>query len=349
MKTNKKHTYNSLFKKMENQNFNFTKKLKYIITASLFVMILACIVYVFCGFNYGPDYTGGYTFKVQYNTELTNEQKAEIKSEITEILNESDAGKYRAVNEGVGYKNALRIDLLMIQGFSDDEMKSLIDEITVSIEQTINEIDDLEFVTISDAVKVLPTVTSSYILTFLGAIGIFIFTALIYVFIRFGFTPTLSVAVSVIFDLLIVLSLTVLFRIEISALLLSLMLLMACYSIISNLINFDKIRDIFIKDSFTKLTNTVIVNNVIKNSITRIVLTTLSIIALSITLMFIGHPLAIEIGAVLIIISLITAFNSVVIAPSIWALTYNKDNDRRLQKKLSDNKKSDKENEKLVV
>ena len=154
-----------------------------------------------------------------------------------------------------------------------------------------------------------------------------------------------------VFDVLLLLSLLIVTRIEISTLLFTVLAITIVLSAVRSNIKFAKIREGFLKEQNNNKTNMQIVSETLKDSFVLDASTLLSIVAVALLMIIIYQPLALQLSAMLVFMALVQDYTTYAIIPSIWALIYNRKNDRRLQKRLEDKNKTatELENEKLVI
>lgn len=350
MKTNKFSKLKTLYNEWLNKDINFVKHFKYFITTSLFLILVAAIVVVFVNFNYNFEYAGGYNFSVKFNTQITNEQEELFESEIKEIFKDNKINKFEINFQGESSENALSINIFKLSNYSHDKIITLLETVSSEIEQKIKDVSEIEYLTLSEPVLVHSALTGSFILQALLAFAVIIAVYALYILIRFDAVVMLSGLIGLVHDSLLMVALLAILRVPVGSLMYLFIGIALTYSIYTSLINFAKIREGFEKEVNEKLTNAQIVERVLKDSLLRLIITTIVAIVVAVSFMVVGQPSAIEFGLTTIVLVLVVAYSSLVITPSVWALLYNREKDKRLQRKLQNkNKKSKIEQDNIVV
>lgn len=350
MKANKFSRYKTLYSEWLTKEVNFVKNFKYFIATSLFLILAAAIVLVFVNFNYSFDYAGGYNFVVKFNTQITSEEESDFKAEIKDILKDNKISKFEINLQGEANENAFSVNVFKLSGYSNNETVTLLEEVSDKIEQKIKDISEIEYLSISEPVLVHSSLTSNFIWQSILAFAIVIAAFALYVFIRFDLAIMFSGFVGLVHDSLLMLALLAILRVQVSSIMFLFIAITLTYSAYTNQINFARIREGFEKETNEKKTNAQVVENVLKGSLPRLVVTTAAIIVTAVAVMVVGKPAAVEFGLTSIVLAATVAYSSLFVIPSVWALIYNREKDKRLQRKLKNkNKKTNVEQDNIVV
>ncbi len=334
---NLKEKFCLAFKKYD---FNFIGRLKYLLVSSIFIILLASIIFGFFGANLNTNYGQYYEFNVEFNTELTTQQLNEYKDDISDVLKSSDINKYSIIKQGELYANSFAVRVAVVKNISQSNLLIRVETAKDGVEELLSE--DFEFLTIGEIKEVESVFNLEFVFVSLFPMLILLGIFAAYLLIRFDGHLTLAGIVSILLDALLVTSLLVLFRIPLSTMMFTVIGLTMIYSTFINLIHFNKIRDLN-ENSSVKLTNSSLVGKVLKESFLTQLVISLFIVFVSIALMVIRTPETLETGLGLILMVVTVFFTSNAIIPSIWALIYNKEKDKKLQRKLEKAKETKKD------
>ena len=276
-----------------------------------------------------------------------------------------------AVNLGIDFSSGTRITLTSEKAFNEDTLKKDFENLgvkvdsvtlsgdkdkiaTVAIKKAINEeertkINDYALEKYkseaSDSV-VSPVigrelVKNAIIMSILAWIGI-----LIYVSIRFKWDYAISGIVALVHDVLIILAVFAIFRMEINTDIIAVLLAIIGYSINDSIVIFDRMREntAIIQASKKHLSNEdyrLIVNKSMQETIVRSIITTMTTIIPVICLIFLGSSAILTFNIALLIGLIAGANSSIFIAAQLWYLIRCKYKPKEKVKKKIKNKKDE--------
>lgn len=341
------NTKKSLFHQLKSASFSFVKNFKNYIATSVAIVLLAAIVIAFFGFNTSFEMQKGHTFNVSFGTEITESQEKDVINVITSTLNNQNIKKFEIQKNG---ENETNIIVVSIHGRHNVLLDSdSWENISESIENSISSQHTFGALNISNVQTTSPVFGFSQIITPLLAILIITVVYAILSLIRFDFQTLLSLIIGAFHDIALFMALVVILRVQVSPLITTMAVVVYMYSLIINSITFSAIKTGFINQSFEKQTNASILQNVLKSGFgVKLILTSLLVLA-GLLLTATGLNPALATGISLIITAIVVGYSSHVITPSIWALTYNKVNDKRLAKRIEIKQNPNKDDEEMLV
>ncbi len=323
-------------------------KLKPVLLGSLAVVLVALVVFAFVGFNNSIALSNGHQFTVKFNTAISQEERTEYSSELKTILSDNQIKKYELLQIGSSHDAAIQV-MFQSDQFSESKLEALQTSLQNAIEEQLNENEEFAHLEISELEAFGSSLTTkSAWLSVLGLAMLMVGVA-IYVFIRYDGVTTIAVSAANLHNTIALLALITLFRIPVSQFVFVAIGMGIVLTTTLALIYFSNIRDSFLKNDLVKMTNQQMVEQSVKSSLNLYALLKVLAIVVGCALMGIGAAYAIEIGASLILVSMLAIFSNIAIAPSIWSLMFNRENDKRLQQRLLKKNAPTKEEDKAVV
>ncbi len=220
-----------------------------------------------------------------------------------------------------------------------ESMKDINDSIMDDIEQAF--LSDTKYadkdIAIETTASLIGTSSSIKLLkTALIAVSIALAVMFLYIIIRFDIFSALSAIIALMHDVIIMMALTVVFRIEIGSTIVAGIITIVAYSINNTIVVFDRLRENIqpYKQSNLRLDIPKIVNDSIISTFTRTVYTTLTTLITIVILAIMGVS-SIRTFAWPIIFGLFAGFySSVFVAAPLWGL-FTQANDTKKRKKLN--------------
>lgn len=320
-------------KKRKDINFSFTKHFKKFLLASLLVFVSGFIVMITSGFNFGIDFTGGSDISIVTNKDVKiNDIKKDIKDlklNLVDITKADDNTIYVKVDEVLN-ENKVKSTSKYFENKYDSKT-----EISV----------------VSNVVKkdLIKNAIISLIFAFIGII--------IYISLRYKFSYALSAVLALLHDVIIIICLFAVFKLEISSIFIAAILTIVGYSINNTIVIFDRIREnasSYNKNKkLTKDELNEVVNKSVKETLYRSINTTITTMLPIIMLIFIGAKEIYEFDIAILIGLIAGAYSSIFLSSEVWSIIEYKSSNKKIKKtsnKISKNKKKVKEKpEELMV
>ena len=314
-----------------NIKIDFIKNRKKFFIISSLVLIVGVTSTVFMGFNLSVDYKGGSSITISSENNLRisdveNYLNKEMKYDVSDInyINNNEKDIYVKINQVLD-KN--------------------------EIEQVTNNLDDkyqakTDIGVVSNVVK-KELVKNAIISIILAAIGI-----IIYVTFRFTFSYAFSGVVALIHDILFIICIFSIFRIEVSTIFIAAILSILGYSINDTIVCFDRIREnlkTMYNDNPKKEEDLVnVVNTSLRQVFVRSIITSLTTILPVITLLLFGSHSIYTFNIAMLIGLVIGCYSSIFIAAQIWLELEKKNLGKPKKKRIFDVDDKDELDEKVI-
>lgn len=216
-------------------------------------------------------------------------------------------------------------DLDFLTGFEEAVINDLNIEIIADYE---------EMITISQQVS-SPTMAKATVVNAMLSLLVAFVLMVVYISVRFRYTYAIASLAALTIDVLSMLAIFAIFRIEVQVEFVSAVLAIIGYSINDTVVIFDRIREISRETNFGNIDEEGrynIVNKALQNCATRSFWTTISTALPVIALIFIGADATVAFSIAMLVGLVSGIFSSLFIAPSLW-LILEKGHMRRLKEK----------------
>lgn len=324
------------------KNFDFYKNSK----LTFLIPLIVILVMLICGTcyqldksghdkfaNIGVDFQGGSLLTVEFSEAGMNSgaKYNENLAMIEKVLEDNGVKLAASQSSGdssiiVRYLNtAVLVDGVLVDYSTDDkvaEMNALNEEIRNDIETaTAEKYGDT--VTVKSTTTLIGNSASMRLLrTALISVAVALALMLIYIIIRFDFYSALAAIVALLHDIIIMMSFTIIFYVEIGSTIVAAIITIVAYSINNTIIVFDRIRSIIkpYKKTHEKYEVGEVINTAIRGTFTRTCYTTLTTLVVIAILAILGVA-SIQTFALPILFGLIAGFySSVFMAGPMWAI-----------------------------
>lgn len=306
-------------------NFIFNYK-KYLINTFIVLVCGILITFASGGLNLGIDFKGGSTITLTHN----------------KIISEAKA-----------------IDELTLLGYSVNNVEQDTNIFFLRVEETLTAEEITEVITffnstydIKTSVDIVSQVvknelTKNAIISLLiASIGI-----IIYVGLRFKLSYALSAIVALIHDILFIIIIFGILKIEINTIFIAALLAVVGYSINDTIVSFDRIRENFRKKHNRYITDEIelkeIVNDSLNQTLTRTIFTSITTIIPVLSLMIFGAFDIINFNIAMFIGLIFGSYSSLFVASQLWIILELKSIKRHAENK--NNKKYNEEPEELLI
>ena len=301
----------------------------------LVIIVLGLILALTINFNLGLDFKGGTVATVVVDEDISVSQNyKDVKDKIDEVLNKNkiDGLIYQKVETSY-YGNAITVKFDRI---SDELKETLREDLISSFYPTIEDENDLEiFVKVDNFDANVP---SGVVLSTALAILVMIIAVFIYIASRFGISAGFVSGMICILDLITLIGLLAITRIQLDISIVSAFVFTAMYSLICSTILFGKVNENSKKEVYAKYSNNQIINVSVKDVL--VVNTSLAIFLLLVAFFMGIVPTTIVRNTSLPIMLgvLIAYYSSMFVTPGLWSRTYIKRRRKEKVKTEDDNK-----------
>ncbi|HBP43164.1 MAG TPA: hypothetical protein DD621_00515, partial [Clostridiales bacterium] len=194
--SNKKTSLSNKYKEFLKKDFNIAKNWKYYFAVPLVLILVAIIVFACIGFNLGIDFTGGTIIKVNFGTDITNNEYNQYKSDLEKIIKDHGIVNYSLQKEGTNDEAAISIKFQDIKGKNETQMTEILSDIKDDIIAKINPDDAIANFKVEDSQRIGASASSSLVKNALLAVSIATVLMLIYIAIRFEFASGIAAIVA---------------------------------------------------------------------------------------------------------------------------------------------------------
>lgn len=315
-------------RKLSKSNLKVVEKFKILGPIALAVIIAGFVVMAFMGMNLGLDFTGGAEIQVNLGINSANEVetvKEYIENEIIKENNLVLGAATRTAKEDDGtYSLTFRL-AYEVKGQKKVNQEKYLESVRTDIKEKIADYIeanyDSEFTTDDvDVYDVGATTASNQLKNAIFAAAIAIVAMLIYIIIRFQLASGIAAIIALMHDVLVMIALTTIFRIEVNATFIAAILTIVGYSINATIVLFDRIREYTKSESNSSLTDTEIVNKSIADTLTRTIYTTLTTFIMILLLAIFGVSSIREFALPIIFGLVAGTYSSVLLSGSFWVM-----------------------------
>ena len=326
---------------LQNTKFDFVKNFFKFGIASLVIIVVGLFVWLFAGFNLGLDFTGGSIVKIKFGEVLEQNGKYDqYVDKIENIFDKHGISLSQIQKEGVDADASIAVRFQDKPSLSEEEMSNLVNgEIKAELIATFSPNGEIPSFDVYEGQKIGATASSELLMNAILSIIIASVLLLIYIAVRFKFANGVATLLGIVHDVLIVLALMAIFRVEINSAFIAAIITVIGYSINNTIIVFDRIRENQRNDLYAKENNATIVNISIRQTLIRSIYTSLTTFIAVIALVILGVD-SIRIFLVPIIIGLLAGtYSSIFLAAPMWEL---------MLRRLAQRKKAEAEIRKLT-
>lgn len=313
-----------------NIKFDFVKNRRKFFIVTGLILIIGIIFTCFMGFNLGVDYKGGSSITISANNNL---ELKTVKKDLKDM--EYTVSDINHINN-----NEKDVYVKIEEVLSKEEINSLSDELNEKYEAKT------DIGVVSNIVK--KELTKNAILSIIFAsIGI-----IVYVTFRFTFNYAFAGVVALIHDVLFIIVLFSIFRLEVSTIFIAAILSIIGYSINDTIVCFDRIRENLklMYDDKVKNENELIsvVNTSLRQVIVRSIITSITTILPVITLLIFGSHNIYTFNIAMFIGLIIGCYSSVFIAAQLWLELEKKNIGKERKKRFFEIDDDDELDEKVI-
>ena len=296
---------------------NFTKNYKYFAILSAVIIIVGIVMACTVGANIGVDFSGGTLFTLEMGQDFDV-------NDVSDALAANGIMDAPVVKSGTT-GSAKTQAVIRLKAFADDQTENATRQAIV--DQLAEKYPNVEVAGVDrvGAVASAELVRNAALSVLIAGVLI-----LIYIWIRFELMSGVAAVIALIHDVLIMISLTVILRIQINSSFIAAVLTIVGYSINNTIVIFDRVRE------NTKLLGKTknadgdeVINRSVKETLTRSINTSITTLVTIVALYVLGVDSIREFALPIIVGLLAGTYSSVFLAAPLWGSL------RRLQQKKS--------------
>lgn len=283
--------------------FNFVEKRKVLLSIAAVIICIGLVSSVARGFNLGIDFVGGTTMQVDMGQEITPEVQQRISDAVSSVIGEQP-GSIQTTGDS-GQEVIIKTKELDTQQ-RDDVFAALKTEFDLQAEAPMS----------TD--NVTATVGRDLQRSALSATLLASLLMLVYIAFRFQFVTAVAAVLSLLHDILVVLTVFTLFQVPMNTTFIAAILTILGYSINATIVVFDRVREnqkLMPGKKFSE-----IVNASIWQTMGRSINTTLTTLFVIVVLYVLGVPSIREFALPIIIGIIAGAYSSVCLSGNFWML-----------------------------
>ncbi len=302
--------------------------------------------------NIGIDFKGGTVLTVQVDgVDIQNSKRDETMAVIEEVVTDNGAKISTDQNSGsnaivVRYPNSILIDGKAVDYNQADKTEEMIDinnkiknEVELALKDKFSGTANLKVTANSEMINA--TASESLINKALLSVGIAMILMLVYIAIRFDFFSGIAALCASFTDIVVMLSMVIIFRIQINSSLIAGLITVVAYSINNTIVIFDRIREHKKESKDGKMEIGNLIDQSVGESFVRTLLSSFTTL-ITITILACWGIKSLTDFALPIIFGIASGlYTSLFLAPSIWGLlmTAKANHGKKAKKQSYKNKK----------
>lgn len=309
---------NNLKEKFSKKNFVSGLKISSII--SLCIILIAVVIVSIFNFNLGTDFTGGKIIDVKIGSELDKtENYREIQSQIETIFN-SEGFKIKSIQvESTSDDATVVVKFVYSNKINSTNEQTQLDALKTKLSNELTLNSESLSPQVSEVKSFSAILSSKNVILAISAILGTLALITIYLAIRFKLVSTLTILSIAIHDLLLMLSVVCLTRIEINAGFLVSVIVTLMLSLISSVVMFDRLKENKSRELYKDLSSESLANLTIVESFKRISVLMLLVLVIAILMLIIGtNPVRI-LSLPLLIAVVTTYYSSIMLKLPLWS------------------------------
>lgn len=312
---------------------NIVENSKIWIIAPIVILLAGIIVFATMGFNLGIDFTGGTVIEISVGNNFNVENSATVKQQyqrdITQVLSNNGLKVSYYQIQGEGDDATVVVRYQDIKGKTEEQMEEVSSQVVTELTEKLG----LNAEDVSQSQRIGATASGELIINCMLAILVAVILMLIYIAFRFELSFGLSAIFALIHDVMIMLSLMAIFRIQMNAQFVAALITIVGYSINNTIVIFDRIRDNKKRELYAGYRNATITNISVKETLTRTIYTTITTLLAIVLLAILGVSSIREFALPIIFGLCAGTYSSIFLAGSLWAII-NDNTVRRREKKV---------------
>lgn len=305
----------SIFNAVKNVDFVSKRHIWYLIPT---VIIVAGIVLMLViGMNVGIDFEGGAIISMYFHEDLSDSEYNENLAKVTKIIEDNGLKVSYSQNSDDETGTVLIVRYANIGNDMESKNKAVKEAITTEYSELYEDSNNITMETIGS------TASKDLLLRSIIAISAAAVVMLIYIGFRFDWLSGLSAIITLIMNVLVMVALTTIFRIQVNTSFIAAVITIIAYSINATIVIFDRIRENIKKsEASDKFNPALIANTAIKESFTRTVYSTFTTLVTITVLAIVAVPTIKEFALPIIFGLVAGIYSSIFVAPALW-VTFN--------------------------
>ncbi len=305
----------SIFNAVKNVDFVSKRHIWYLIPTV--IIVVGIVLMLVIGMNVGIDFEGGAIISMYFHEDLSDSEYNENLAKVTKIIEDNGLKVSYSQNSDDETGTVLIVRYANIGNDMESKNKAVKEAITTEYSELYEDSNNITMETIGS------TASKDLLLRSIIAISAAAVVMLIYIGFRFDWLSGLSAIITLIMNVLIMVALTTIFRIQVNTSFIAAVITIIAYSINATIVIFDRIRENIKKsENSDKFNPALIANTAIKESFTRTVYSTFTTLVTITVLAIVAVPTIKEFALPIIFGLVAGIYSSIFVAPALW-VTFN--------------------------
>ncbi len=319
--------------KIKNLKLKVFENFKFFAPVSLVIILVGAILMLIIGMNVGIDFAGGAKLNVIFgeNNYISDDKKPALVQTVNDVIESEgfEIGSTRWSGDNTTYEVGIKYTLhgKKVDSSSEEaqtEFLELANGIKEKIVAAVKAYDDgIVFEVENVPAEIVSGETSKKLLgNAIVATAVAVFIMLIYIGFRFTLSSGLAAVIALVHDVLIMLALTTIFRVQVNTTFIAAIITIVGYSINATIVIFDRIREVSKLESMKGASDAEIANKSVIDTLGRSILTTITtlavIVILAIVCAIMGVSTMSEFALPIIFGLIAGTYSSVFLSAPIW-------------------------------
>lgn len=313
---------------------NYVSIFKYLMLVPIVLVLVSIIIGAVFNFNLDYDFRKISNFTVKFNTTVTESDYKTLEQGIDKIISDNDISDYRLERVGKGAQNGVFVRIANDCDKLDNKIESIKTTIEDTLLASVESVESDVIVSTSDIGFSLPKNVTKMIwlsvLTF-ACILLFVFA---YMWIRFNLMAGCSLISTLTIEVATLLAAIICFRIPLNTYFVVPFVVMILTTVIYSTIMNNYIKNTLSNEKYDKVPNSERVAETTKRFLLPLGIVSLFIVVAIMVVMFFGGASLIYLGLAIIVGLIIAYLASLYVNTSFWALTYKRDKDTVLKRRI---------------
>lgn len=301
------------------KNYNYSGNFLWHLIAPAVVVLLGIILFFCINFNLGLDFKGGSLATVVVTQDISDSKNyQDVKNKVEDICKDNEISiKVFQKVETSYYGNAITIKFDRI---SDELRTQLRNDLISEFYPNLTNQDDLNtFVKVDNFEGNIP---NTFIISAVLAVLLVAVVGFIYVAARHGLCAGFITLMASILDVIVLGGLLLVSRVKLEMGSVSGMILISIYSLILNVLFFNKVNENVRKEIYAKSSNLEVANSAVKDNVAKNFAITGVILVFSLLIGVVPAEMVRSVSLPVMLGSLAVLYSSLLIVPGLWSKLY---------------------------
>lgn len=315
-------------------NFKFVSSFKYLMLIPVLLAVVAIVFGFVFNLNYDYDFRTVNNFSVKFGTTVSEAEYDMLEKNLNDLITRMEFDNFRLERVGSGAQNGILVKIPNDNGALDARIEELKEVIEESLITSYQEISSSIVISTTDTGFSLPKNITNLVLYSSIAVLCILAFVFFYNWIRFNLISGVSAVMVLLLDVAMLFAAMVAFRIPFNYYFVVPFFVMILTSVVNMTYHNNYVKGTLNLESYNKTTNADRVEEATTKTFKGVALYSSVLLAITLATIFFGSSSLIYLGLAIIVGVVISTFNSMFIAPSLWALWYKREKDSILKRRL---------------